>query len=101
MSNSTLQRRIADLERQLAAAKKQARTKRDPLPGPAGRLQHLREAAGLSIQEIGRRSKLGAGVVSRLETIPDFNPTWKTLQSLAKGLKLPLQKLVLELISTP
>src|SRR5262245_39942337 len=59
-----------------------------PMPNAdhfAGRLQALRERAGLSQYELARRTGLTRQTVSRLE-MGDRDPTWGTVQLLALAL---------------
>lgn len=53
------------------------------------RLQDLREAQGLSLSELARRSKIGKGTLSELES-GRRNPTLETLYALTTALKVPL-----------
>jgi transcriptional regulator with XRE-family HTH domain len=51
----------------------------------AAKLKALRDHAGLSQYELAKRSKLTAQAVSLLEQ-GERDPTWETVQALAKGL---------------
>lgn len=53
------------------------------------RLRELREAQGMSLSELARRSKIGKGTLSELES-GRRNPTLETLYSLTTALKVPL-----------
>jgi transcriptional regulator with XRE-family HTH domain len=51
------------------------------------RLKRLREDAGLTQQELADRSGLSKSNMAKLEQ-DQYNPTWPTVQALAKALKL-------------
>lgn len=52
------------------------------------RLRELREAAGLTQDELADRCQdVDQGTISRLETQDDANPTWRVLTSLGRVLK--------------
>ncbi|WP_127355715.1 helix-turn-helix domain-containing protein [Actinacidiphila soli] len=53
------------------------------------RLRELRHAEGLSLSELARRSKIGKGTLSELES-GQRNPTLETLYALTTALKAPL-----------
>ncbi|MFE2164069.1 helix-turn-helix domain-containing protein [Streptomyces sp. NPDC059447] len=53
------------------------------------RLRELREAQGISLSELARRSKIGKGTLSELES-GRRNPTLETLYALTTALKVPL-----------
>lgn len=53
------------------------------------RLRELREAQGMSLSELARRSKIGKGTLSELES-GRRNPTLETLYALTTALKVPL-----------
>ena len=49
------------------------------------RLKQAREAAGLTLVEVGERTGLAPETLSRLETGAVTNPTWKTLGDYANA----------------
>lgn len=53
------------------------------------RLRELREEQGISLSELARRSKIGKGTLSELES-GRRNPTLETLYALTTALKVPL-----------
>ncbi|QLJ03422.1 helix-turn-helix transcriptional regulator [Streptomyces sp. NEAU-sy36] len=53
------------------------------------RLRELREAQAMSLSELARRSKIGKGTLSELES-GRRNPTLETLYALTTALKVPL-----------
>lgn len=53
------------------------------------RLRELRQAQGVSLSELARRSKIGKGTLSELES-GRRNPTLETLYALTTALKVPL-----------
>ncbi|WP_431043452.1 helix-turn-helix domain-containing protein [Streptomyces sp. P1-3] len=53
------------------------------------RLRELREARGLSLSEVARRSKIGKGTLSELES-GRRNPTLETLYAVTTALEVPL-----------
>lgn len=59
------------------------------VPAVGRRLRELRVAAGLSLSEVARRSGLGKGTLSELET-GRRNPTLETLFAVTGALGLPL-----------
>lgn len=57
------------------------------------RLRRLRQDGGLSLSELARRSGVGKGTLSELET-GQRNPTLETLYALTTALKVPLSTVV-------
>jgi ribosome-binding protein aMBF1 (putative translation factor) len=86
--------RIAVLEKELRDLKKLNRTKREPVAGIGGVVQMHREAKGMMLQDLRKRSGLSAGLLSNIEQGKLPNPTWSTIRALAKGLGLTAAKLV-------
>lgn len=62
------------------------------------RLRELREAQGISLSELARRSKIGKGTLSELES-GRRNPTLETLYALTTALKVPLSTALHDLAS--
>jgi transcriptional regulator with XRE-family HTH domain len=62
----------------------------------AGRLRRLRAAAGLSLQDLARRSGVSRAMLSQIETLKT-NPTIAVLWRIADGLGVPFA----ELLDTP
>ncbi|MEW2625132.1 helix-turn-helix transcriptional regulator [Streptomyces sp. NPDC048106] len=62
------------------------------------RLRKLREAQGISLSELARRSKIGKGTLSELES-GRRNPTLETLYALTTALKVPLSTALHDLAS--
>ncbi|MFI6033316.1 helix-turn-helix domain-containing protein [Streptomyces sp. NPDC051315] len=62
------------------------------------RLRELREARGMSLSELARRSKIGKGTLSELES-GRRNPTLETLYALTTALKVPLSTALHDLAS--
>jgi transcriptional regulator with XRE-family HTH domain len=50
-----------------------------------GRLKELREAAGLSQDGLARQAGLSTSTVAKIERL-DIDPSWTTVQALAKAL---------------
>jgi DNA-binding XRE family transcriptional regulator len=66
-----------------------------PVPTPFGRrLRQLREAAGLSLVQLGELVGMNWTAVRRLELSPSANPTLATLQKLATALGCTVADLV-------
>lgn len=61
----------------------------DLAAGVGSRVRELREAQGMSLSELARRSKIGKGTLSELES-GRRNPTLETLYALTTSLKVPL-----------
>ncbi|MEW2129836.1 XRE family transcriptional regulator [Streptomyces sp. NPDC005435] len=61
----------------------------DLAAGVGLRVRELREARGMSLSELARRSKIGKGTISELES-GRRNPTLETLYALTAALKVPL-----------
>ncbi|MFB7241365.1 transcriptional regulator [Streptomyces populi] len=57
--------------------------------GVGSRVRELREARGMSLSELARRSRIGKGTLSELES-GRRNPTLETLYALTTALKVPL-----------
>jgi len=58
-----------------------------PTPTPFGRrLRQMREAAGLSLMQLGEMTGMNWTAIRRLELSPAANPTLATLQKLATAL---------------
>ncbi len=53
-----------------------------------------REAKGMKLSDLGVKSGAGKGIISRLETTPNANPEWHTIQAIAKGLGLTPKELI-------
>ncbi|MER6142498.1 XRE family transcriptional regulator [Streptomyces sparsogenes] len=64
------------------------------------RLRELREARGLSLSELARRSKIGKGTLSELES-GRRNPTLETLYALTTALGVPLSTALRDLAIPP
>ncbi|MFD3700325.1 helix-turn-helix domain-containing protein [Streptomyces sp. NPDC058646] len=62
------------------------------------RVRELREAQGMSLSELARRSGIGKGTLSELES-GRRNPTLETLYALTTALKVPLSTALLDLTS--
>ncbi|MEU6278246.1 helix-turn-helix transcriptional regulator [Streptomyces populi] len=61
----------------------------DLAAGVGSRLRELREAQGISLSELARRSRIGKGTLSELES-GRRNPTLETLYALTTALEVPL-----------
>ncbi|MFD9463350.1 helix-turn-helix domain-containing protein [Streptomyces sp. NPDC060027] len=62
------------------------------------RLRELREAQGLSLSELARRSSIGKGTLSELES-GRRNPTLETLYAVTTAIKVPLSAALRDLPS--
>jgi len=60
----------------------------------ARRVKELRDAAGISQQELAQRAKLSISVVTQVEQGKTLDPRISTLRSLARGLGVPVADLV-------
>jgi transcriptional regulator with XRE-family HTH domain len=67
------------------------------LAGLGTRLKALREAAGLSQQEVATRAGISLSVVFQLEQGKRKDPKLSTLVALAEGLSMDVGRLALEL----
>ena len=94
--NDEIKSRITELEAEVKRLRKLGQTKRKPVKGLGGALQRLREARGLGLQELSRRSGVSAGIISRLERLNDANPEWHTMRALARGLDMTVRAMVSE-----
>lgn len=86
--------RLEELELEVSRLRKLGRTKRQPVKGIGGVIQKAREEQGVGLRDLADRSKISAGLLSRIETTPDANPQFHTLRALAKGLRIKLSELV-------
>lgn len=59
------------------------------------RLREIREAKGLSREQLSRLSNVSANMIYHIET-DRKNPTINTLAKLAKALNVPISELVIE-----
>lgn len=57
-------------------------------------VRRLRQQAGLTLQELGRRSKLSSSALSKIEN-GQMSPTYDTIQRLADGLDIDVAELFL------
>ena len=57
-------------------------------------LKAIRSANGLTQAELAKKMKMKQAYVAQLESGAEDNPTLKTLQRLAKALKVPVAELV-------
>jgi transcriptional regulator with XRE-family HTH domain len=71
------------------------------LTGLGARLRALREAAGLSQQEVATRAGISLSVVFQLEQGKRKDPKLSTLVALAEALGTDVGKLALELTQPP
>ncbi|MFE9762968.1 helix-turn-helix domain-containing protein [Streptomyces sp. NPDC005808] len=63
------------------------------------RLRELREAQGLTLSELARRSRIGKGTLSELES-GRRNPTLETLYAVTTAMKVPLSAALSDLASS-
>jgi len=78
----SLRARIAELEEELARAKRMAHCPHDPKPGIGGAIQRLRQREELSINQLAEASGVSKGQISRLEREDDPNVEIHTLRKL-------------------
>lgn len=91
MSNQT---RIQELEAEVRRLRKLGRTKREPVAGIGGVVQMMREAREMGVQELAKAAGINGGAISKLEQGANANPTWSTIQALARGFKILPSQLV-------
>jgi DNA-binding XRE family transcriptional regulator len=68
---------------ELAAATEGVAAFQDVLRACVAQLRAAREAAGLSLADVSRRTDIAVESLSRLESGATMNPTWKTLGRVA------------------
>lgn len=87
---------IERLEAELARARKDARTQREPVAGIGGAIQRIRTSKGHGLCELSALSGVGKGNLSKIETTKNANPTLETLCMLSHGLGVPVAKILKE-----
>lgn len=91
----TLRQQLAEAQAEVARLRNIVRTPREPLRGTLGGVvQNLREAQGLKLRELAVKSGVAAGLLSRLERVPDANPTFNNLVKIAKALSTPVSVII-------
>ncbi len=90
-----IRKQLAEAKAEVARLKKAARTPRAPLQGwIGGVIQTHRESNGWTLHELARRSGVAAGLMSRVESKADANPTLNNLLKIAKALDVRLSTMV-------
>lgn len=64
--------RVKELEAQLAALRKMARTQREPISSVGGSIQAMREQRGITLSQLAEDAGVPKGTVSRVETGSNF-----------------------------
>lgn len=92
------QARIEQLEAEVKALRKLARTKRQPIKGIGGVVQRLREDRLMTLSDVAQRSGLSKGLVCNIERGRLQNPGWSTIKRLADALTITPMLLVAEFV---
>lgn len=59
-----------------------------------GRIRTLRAEAGMTLDQLAEKSGLSKGLLSKLENLPDSNPSLETLQSIADAFDVTVGDLI-------
>jgi len=59
-----------------------------------GRIRKLRTDAGLTLDQLAEKTGLSKGLLSKLENLPDSNPSLETLQSIADAFDVTVGDLI-------
>jgi len=94
----SLREQLAEAKAEIARLKKATRCKREPnLKTIGGILQASRERLGLSLRDVAKKSGVSDGLLSRIETSLNPNPTLANLRRVATAIQWPLSAIFAEL----
>lgn len=87
---------ILSLQAEIKRLRKLGRVHRLPMAGTiGGTVQRLREGKEMTLSDLANKSKVGRSLMSRIETHPSQNPTFKTLCEIAQGLGIKMSDLMM------
>lgn len=78
--------RIATLQAELRKLKWIDRCPHEPVSGIGGAVQRLRQSKGISIKKLADLARISAGLISKMETTADANPSLRTIMAIACAL---------------
>lgn len=95
MKTKSLRQQLADAKAEVARLKRITRTPRAPIEGwIGGVIQKKREEKGWTLHNLADKSGVAVGLMSRIESKTDANPTLNNLLKIAKALGFTLSHLM-------
>lgn len=71
-----------------------SRTKRKPVKGIGGTILKLRQRKDIGLAELAGLANIGKGLLSKIETTPNANPEFNTLNAIAHAFGIKLWQLL-------